>query len=153
MMVDNLLGESAMCLPVARTAHIGRWGSGGSVNIIAIRTERPQACSKYFRLERCDRQNRSKRAVTRRAAQNTKGVSDFLCAAARPFVDQPHHTPQFAVQTNVKESWNRVSREEESRRMVTLVVPGPGSRIRPACRLGLRTLRLHEIQGHRAYEQ
>ncbi len=28
------------------------------------------------------------REVTRRAAKNTKGVSDFLCAAAPPFDDQ-----------------------------------------------------------------
>ena len=46
-----------MCLPVAKTANIGRWGSGDSVNIISIRTERLLARSEYSWLECCDRQN------------------------------------------------------------------------------------------------
>ena len=42
----------------------------------------------------------ARREVTRRAAEKTKDVSDFLCTVAQPFADQWHFSLQIAVQTD-----------------------------------------------------
>jgi len=70
------------CLPQAGTypSFGDRWHFGEAAENRAETASR-QYCQGFFSLAYCSRQNQSIGEVMRRAAKNTEGVTDFLCAA------------------------------------------------------------------------